>query len=91
MSSEEFTELMAYEAIEPEPAEVMTGLLAELLALFANVYRAQGEPAYASGDFLPGGDRRGRLSAEMAARLTGQASGMAVMAEFAANHAARKN
>lgn len=79
MTSAEFTEAMAFEQIEPDPAEVTQNLLAQLLALFANVYRERDEAPYAPADFLPGGDRRERL-----------AQGMAVMAQYAAHHAARR-
>lgn len=53
--------------------------MAQLVALFHNVYKREADPPYAPMDFLPGGDRPARL-----------AQSMAVMAEYAANRAAAK-
>jgi hypothetical protein len=78
VTSEEFAEWVAYENLHPDSSEINTNLLAQLLALMANVYRGR-EPQYVPSDFLPGGDRAGRLS-----------RGMAVMAEYAAHHQAAK-
>ena len=70
---------MAYYNVRPDPAEVTMNLTAQLLALFANVYREKDEPPFSSLDFLPGGDRRGRL-----------AQGMALIAQYAA-HSTKAN
>lgn len=55
MSSAEFTESLAFEQLEPDPAQITVGLLAQLLALLANVNRdpkKRSEP-YRAADFLP--------------------------------------
>lgn len=55
MTSIEFTESLAFEQLEPDPAEVTMGLMAQLLALTANIHRdpkARREP-YVPADFLP--------------------------------------
>lgn len=80
MSSREFAEWVAYFNVAPDPTEVTMHLTAQLLALFANVYRDKDEPPFAAVDFLPGGDRRGRL-----------AQGMALIAQYAAHNAQRTN
>lgn len=55
MTSAEFTESLAFEALEPDPAEVTMRLTAQLLALMANVHRDpnQRQDPYESSDFLP--------------------------------------
>lgn len=80
MTSVEFTESLAFEQLEPDPSEVTMHLTAQLLALFHNVYRSRSEPAFVATDFLPDGDRSGRL-----------ARGTAVMSAFAAHASKRKN
>lgn len=55
MTSAEVTEAYAFERIEPDPADVSVRLLAQLLALFSNVYRdAKKHPEpFKPSDFLP--------------------------------------
>lgn len=55
MSSAEFTESLAFEQLEPDPAVVTMNLAAQTLALFSNVYRDRKEhpEPYMATDFLP--------------------------------------
>lgn len=55
MTSAEFTESLAFEQLEPDPAEVTMRLTAQLVAAFHNVYRdkrARPRP-FSASDFLP--------------------------------------
>lgn len=55
ISSAEFSEWIAYESLEPDPATWTMQLVAQLLALTANVHRdprRQSRP-YQPADFLP--------------------------------------
>jgi hypothetical protein len=55
MTSAEFTESLAFEQLEPDPAEVTMRLIAQLVASFHNVYRdirARPRP-FSASDFLP--------------------------------------
>lgn len=55
MSSAEFAESLAFEQLEPDPAEMTMHLTAALLTWFANVNRdTKRKPApYSVDDFLP--------------------------------------
>ena len=55
MTSREFTESLAFERLEPDPATVTNRLLGQLLALMANVHRdpARKPQPYTLEDFLP--------------------------------------
>lgn len=79
MSSWEFAESMAFERLEPDPAEMTMHLLAALLTLTANVNRdPKAKPTpYTVDDFLP--NPYGPSKAER------QAAFAATMATFAAN------
>lgn len=44
---------MAYEMLEPDPAEWTMQLMAQLLALTANVHRDEKARPYRASDFLP--------------------------------------
>jgi hypothetical protein len=80
MTSAEFTEAIAFDELEPDPAEVSMHLMAQLLAFMHNNPLRQGEAPYVPDDFLPGGNRQERL-----------ARGTALLAQYAAEHARRKN
>jgi len=82
MSSWEFAESLAFERLEPDPAEMTMHLVAALLALTANVNRdPKAKPVpYTVDDFLP--NPYGPSKAER------QAAFAATMASFA-QHAKR--
>lgn len=77
MSSYEFAESLAFERLEPDPAEMTMHLTAVLLTWYANVHRdTKSKPApYTVDDFLP--NPYGPSKAER------QAAFAATMAEFA--------
>lgn len=84
MSSREFTESLAFERLEPDPAAVTNRLLAQLLTLTANVNRdtkANPRP-YSVDDFLPNPYGPTRMEREQAFAAT--------MASFAQHSAQRK-
>jgi hypothetical protein len=83
MTSREFTESLAFESLEPDPAEVTMHLTAKLLTMLANVHRdhkAKPQP-FTVDDFLP--DPFAPSKAER------QAAFAATMAQFEANRKAR--
>ena len=83
MSSWEFAESMAFERLEPDPAETTAHLLALLVTITANAYRdpKRHPRPYSVEDFVP--DPYGPTRAER------EAQGLAVMAAFATEHARR--
>jgi hypothetical protein len=83
LTSREFTESLAFERLEPDPAEMTMHLLAALLTLLANVHRdpkAKPRP-YAVDDFLPDPYAPSRQEREAAFAAT--------MATFERNRKAR--
>jgi hypothetical protein len=83
MTSLEFTESLAFERLEPDPAEKAVQLLAYLCALMANVHRdTKAKPSpFTVDDFLP--DPYGPSKQER------QAAFAKTMAQFEANRKAR--
>jgi hypothetical protein len=69
MTSREFTESMAFERLEPDPATVSMRLLGQLVTLMHNVHRdTKHKPApYSLDDFLP--DPTGPSKAEREASV----------------------
>lgn len=55
MTSREFTESLAFEHLEPDPAAVTMRLVGQLLTLMANVHRDRTHKplAYTLDDFIP--------------------------------------
>lgn len=66
MSSAEFTESLAFERLEPDPAEMTMRLVAQLLTWYANVNRdTKRKPKpYEVEDFLPNPYARPRAERE---------------------------
>lgn len=85
MTSREFTESLAFERLEPDPAEMTMHLLAVLVTMTANINRdTKSKPQpYSVDDFLP--NPYGPSKAER------QAAFAATMATFAANRKARES
>lgn len=83
MTSREFTESLAFEHLEPDPAGETVRLLGLLVTLMANVHRdTKAKPVpYTVDDFLP--NPYGPSKAER------QAAFAATMAAFAANRKAK--
>ena len=76
MTSREFTESLAFEHLEPDPAVMTMQLVGQLLTLYANVHRdTRSKPVpFTVDDFLP--NPYGPSKAER------QAAHVAVMASF---------
>lgn len=53
VASDEFTEWIAFEELEPDPQEITAVLLAQLLARVFNFTRSKGERSRSPIDFLP--------------------------------------
>lgn len=83
MTSWEFAESLAFERLEPDPAETTAHLLAMLVTITANANRdpKRHPRPFEVSDFLP--DPYGPTRAER------EAAGAAVMAAYAAEHARR--
>jgi hypothetical protein len=83
MTSREFTESMAFEHIEPDPAATTMRLMGQLVTLMANVHRdVKHKPApYTLDDFLP--DPTAPSKAEREARFAD------IMAKYAAARKAK--
>jgi hypothetical protein len=83
MSSYEFAESLAFERLEPDPAEMTMHLMAALLTITANVNRdIKSKPvAYTVDDFLPNPYAPSKAEREAAFAAT--------MAEFAKQRAAK--
>lgn len=77
MSSHEFAESLAFERLEPDPAEMTMHLLAALVTITANVNRdTKAKPVpYTIDDFLP--------NPYAPTKVERQAAFTATMAEFA--------
>lgn len=75
MTSREFTESMAFERLEPDPAATTMRLMGQLVTLMANVHRdVKHKPApYTLDDFLPDptGPTKAEREASVAAWLAG--------------------
>lgn len=84
MTSAEFTESIAFDSLEPDPAAVTMGLIAQLCALMFNVHRdRKTKPRpYTAADFLP-------APVVTEAEIEAQGRFSDVLSEMRASYAAR--